>query len=376
MLSYFIYIVTIWLLITFVYIRLRHRFWSLQPIFHTYNLSYWFYPPGILQHTIPKTTKFFDYSIVYNKLNCLDIKERNLVFSFIKMNYYNNKNFKYYFKKADIIDIFPAESNISLHYNLIPRRLISCLTTRPLEYTTKLTKFTILYFDFLCIHRNYRGKGFAAKQIYTHYLKSRQLTDTAVFLYKSLGSCSIRVPLTIFKTYTISAQSWNRKNLNLPRNISTHLILSSNCELLIHFTKEIGEQFDCTIMPKTFTLTRLIKQGYLIPTIIIDNQTVISATFFRKPVIKINGKYIIECIGSYCRAGYEEYFKDSFPNSIVLLQKYHKFSMITIENISHNYMLIQKALERSIPKRADTMGYYLYNCALTPYFSPKVFIIS
>lgn len=376
MLLYFIYIITIWVLISFVYIKLRYRFWSSQPVFHTYNLHYWFFPPGILQHTIPEITKFFDYAITYKKLNSLDAKERNLVLSFIKMNYHYDKKFKYDLKKSDIIDIFPGDSNITLHYNLIPKRLISCLTSRTLECSTELAKFNVLYFDLLCVHRNYRGRGFGAKQIYTHYLKSRKATDTAVFLYKSFGPCNIRVPITIFNTYTVLASSWNKPNLNLPRNISTHLIHSMNCELLIHFTKEIAEQFDCKIIPKTFTLTRLIKQGYLVPTVILDNQTVVAATFFRRPMIKIDNKYIIECIGSCCRVGYENYFKESFQNSIVLLQKYHKFSMITIENISHNYMLVQRVLERSIPKRVDTAGYYFYNCAISPYFSPDVFIIN
>ncbi len=376
MLAYFLYIITVCLLIIFIYIKLRYRFWSSQPIFHTYNLYYWLYPPGILQHEVPKKTKFYDYSITCTNINNLDYNEKCLLFGFIKMNYKIRDKFEYCNNKQGFINIFPALGNISLQHTVLPRRLISCLTSRPLEYIAKENKFTLFYLDFLCVHRKFRKKGLGAKQIFTHYLEARKKNIATIFVYKCMGLGGIRVPITTFKIYTIMAQSWNKVNVNLPRNISTYLINSANSKLLIHFFKELTNQFDCVIMPKIFTLVKLIAQDYILPTIILDNQKVVCATFFRKPIIKIGGQYTIECIGSYCRKGYEDTFRESFSNSIVLLQKQYKFSMISIENISHNYILLHKILKRSIPKRIDIAGYYFYNCALAPHLSPEVFIIN
>ena len=65
-----------------------------------------------------------------------------------------------------------------------------------------------------------------------------------------------------------------------------------------------------------------------------DKNTVIAAIFFRRPHITYNGENSIECFGSYCRKGYDDIFKRSFSNSIVLLQKEYKFSILIIENIS------------------------------------------
>ena len=41
--------------------KVKFRFWSIQPVFHFYNLYYWFSPPGIIQHDIPKSGgKYYD----------------------------------------------------------------------------------------------------------------------------------------------------------------------------------------------------------------------------------------------------------------------------------------------------------------------------
>lgn len=374
MFSYLLYLCIGIIVIIHIYIKIRFRFWSSQPIFHTYNLIYWLFPPGIIQYKIPESNKFYNHSLSHHRWRDLDNKTKSMIYSFIKMNYIKFET-KYNTKKSDFINTISDSAFITLQKQRNPKKILSCLTTRPLECFNKNKKFNLWFFDFLCVHRKERKKSLGYKQIYTHYCMSRKNTKDFIFLYKDTGHCDIRVPLTIFKTYSINSSKWERINYEIPRNIITYLINSSNSELLFHFLSEVRINFDCIIMPKTFDLGRLIDCDIILPTVILDHQDVVATIFFRRSLASKNNEQIIECIGSYCRKGYEETFKDSFQNSIALLKKHYKFSIIRIENISHNYILLQKILKKSIPKRVDNTGYYFYNCASTPLFSPNVFAI-
>ena len=84
MLKNTLYFLTIIFLISFIYIKLRYRFWSSQPIFRTYNLLYWIKAPGIIQHEIIKQPKFFDHRIQCSLLKNLDAQKKALLLSFIK----------------------------------------------------------------------------------------------------------------------------------------------------------------------------------------------------------------------------------------------------------------------------------------------------
>ena len=39
------------------YVRISLKFWSLQPVFHIYNLLYWIRPPGLIHPELPEINK-------------------------------------------------------------------------------------------------------------------------------------------------------------------------------------------------------------------------------------------------------------------------------------------------------------------------------
>ena len=41
-------------------IKIKYKFWSIQPVFHYYNILYWIYPPGVIQKNVPKINKYVD----------------------------------------------------------------------------------------------------------------------------------------------------------------------------------------------------------------------------------------------------------------------------------------------------------------------------
>ena len=66
------YIITFFVLV-YLTIKFKHRFWSIQPVFHIYNIFYWMFPPGIIQTKIPKLTKYYDPTIFHKNFN--DVSE-------------------------------------------------------------------------------------------------------------------------------------------------------------------------------------------------------------------------------------------------------------------------------------------------------------
>ena len=44
------------------YVKITYTFWSRQPVFHFYNLMYWFFPPGIIMHDLPEQNKYTNFS--------------------------------------------------------------------------------------------------------------------------------------------------------------------------------------------------------------------------------------------------------------------------------------------------------------------------
>ena len=156
MLKNTLYFITITFLISFIYIKLRYRFWSSQPIFHTYNLLYWVKAPGIIQHDVIKQTKFFDHRIQCSLLKNLDAQKKALLLSFIKMNYKSLYDTTYNIAKDKLLNIFTNDTAVSLQYNSLPKRIVSCLLDRPLICRTNEKRFEISYLDQLCIHRDFK----------------------------------------------------------------------------------------------------------------------------------------------------------------------------------------------------------------------------
>ena len=44
-----------------IYVKVKHRFWSNQPVFHIYSLRNWLFPKGIIDPELPKPNKFCDF---------------------------------------------------------------------------------------------------------------------------------------------------------------------------------------------------------------------------------------------------------------------------------------------------------------------------
>ena len=123
MILYLLLSLAILYLLFFAFIKIKFRFWSTQPVFHLYNLFYWLWPCGIIQHGQPPVTKFYDGKILTKTFEDSSAEKKALFYALIKSHFLNNKKEKYNPPKYAVLDYFKAhnkDSFLSLQFELLP----------------------------------------------------------------------------------------------------------------------------------------------------------------------------------------------------------------------------------------------------------------
>ena len=378
-------------LLFFAFIKLRFRFWSSQPVFHLYNLYYWIWPCGIIQHGLPPKTKFYEAKVLTKKWQDFSTEKKALFYTLIKGHFLNEKKEKYNPPKHAVMDYFHAHnrnSHLSLQFELSPatnnkrlsnktfKKVISAMTTRPLNALLNNNKVKVDYVDFLCVHKSHRKKGLAQKIIYSHYFNSRKDKAGPVFLFKREGNINFIVPLTVYTAYVFPLKNLKHPNLELPNNIICHLINDSNFALFSHFFEEIKKNFKCFISPESSHIKYLVSKKLLFICLVMEGQQPIATYIYRNPHTSYEGKQSVELIASYYQLGYYNEYIKSFRNTIVLINQIFPIDILILERISNNTELNDFLLKRYPVLWKCPMAYFLYNFAYRPFFPSDVFLIN
>ncbi len=378
-------------LLFFAFIKIKFRFWSVQPVFHLYNLYYWLWPCGIIQHDIPPITKFYDGKIITKPFQDFSTEKKELFYLLIKTHFLANKKEKYNPPKHAIFDYFEGHNNncfLSLQttLNTIPNhgklsfntceKLISAMTSRPLNGILNGQKLNVNYVDFLCIHKKERKKGHAQKIIYSHYLDCRKQNANPVFLFKREGIINFIVPLTVYTAYAFPLKNLKHPNLDIPNNFICQLINDANFSMFAHFFGEIKNNFKCFITPELAHIKHLVSKKLLFICMILEDTVPVGVYIYRTPFTSYDKKQSIECIASYYKIGYYDVYIKSFRNTIVLINKTYPIDVLLMENISNNTDLLKYLNEKYPVLWKCPMAYFLYNFAYRPFYPSDVFLIN
>lgn len=400
MITYYLFFIFSIFVLFNIIIKIGFNFWSNQPVFQIYNIRLWLNRVGhIIEGRLPrKNLRFYDFNAVTENFNNLSTKKKALLYYFIKTNY---NEFKYStLKKQDFISYFShdCECNLityvidyipminSLNEYVLTKKLLGCISQKKLYIKSNNTNFAILNYN--CINNSHKMKSkfannYINKQnlLYTHCYNSRNLGNTDAFLFKS-SPIKILTPFTIFYEYVFTTRYLITPNYNLPSNLSCVRISADNFKLILHFFGEIRKYIYWMFTPDMQNLKNQIISQRIIPFILLDKTVVVGVYFYRNDAIKALGKfkkcknkYRMSLIGSFCLPKYNKYFTSSLQNSLFLLKNKCDFTELVVENISHNYMLLKYLLNKQTPKSKTTMAYYMYNYAITPIYSPNLFIL-
>ena len=353
MLLYFIGFVILLIIIYFCYIRIKYKFWALQPVFHFYDLYYWFVNVGIIRKELPEKNRYVNLKKIKTKqFEEIDELTKKEIVSLIRLNYYRNNENKYDPKIENIVPYFLGHNTKSFWtYFLEPEllidnktgktieenKLIGVITGRPLHVKINSNRndseFDVYYVDYLCVNKNWRKKNIAPQLIQTHeYNQSYNNRKICVSLFKREEELTGIIPLTVYKTYCFSMRNWYEPNELNPR-IKMLSGDKQNMYYLYNLINEMKKKWDIIIYPEISNIIELVSTNNLFIRMLVVDGDIEAVYIFRKTCTFIEkGKETISCIGSInCGGLRSDEFIQGFKVSLWSIIKGHNnFQYLTI----------------------------------------------
>lgn len=343
-------------LIYIIYTRIAYdRFWIQQPVFHKFNISYYFSSPQIIQLEQPSKNKYTNFSNI--ETICFDKLEDPLWNKFLSMIQNKTGDVK---EKGYMMPIFNSVlersyisfynepvvfQNIEKGYYIDEKRPLGVITSRPLRMFIKQSSIDleqpIYYIDFLHVDNNkskQEKKNITYELIQTH-IYNQQLLNThasknankksqsqsqsqsgnrmdntkdnknirvCLFKRSNISNNIGVVPLCLYKSYVFSLkQYYFNKVIGYSLTQSqTHFkhyqvfeVTKSSFHNVLDFIKaQHVDRYDVFILPNINNLFEQIQSGNLLVYYLFDliNGNITSVYFFR-----VN-KRTITCVGSIC----------------------------------------------------------------------------
>jgi hypothetical protein len=387
---YILFIGILILLLIRAYIKIKFGFWTIQPVFHVYDIGYMFKSPGIINDCLPEKNKYTNFKNIETTVFS-NVTLQRLV-NLIKMNYLQNQdnvfsptleNISPYFKGHNdktFISFYNEEiylSDIKNNSTIIDKKVIGTITTRPMHISINNgASFNAYYVDYLCVDKCNRKKGIAQQLIQTHhYNQSYANKNVVISLFKREEELTGIVPVCIYSTYGFPAITWTKP---LPLS-SVYNIIEINKQNFYHlydFIKENKTKFDIIINTSVGNIIELIASKNIFIYVILVEDKIISAYFFRKSCVQIEkGLEVLSCFASVSNTS-DDIFVQGFKISFWKIAALNHFGFSAIEEISDNYIIINAIKIKTEPTIISPTAYFFYNFRHTTFKSDKVLILN
>ena len=405
MLLYIFGFIIMCIILFFVYIRIRYRFWSVQPVFHFYDMYYWFVNKGIIREELPQKNRYINFKNI--KTNTMESTSNALtsqITAFIRLHYLRNKDNTFSPKKENILPYFighNTKSFLSIYWNpeiLIDQKtgktieensIVGLMTSRPLHVKInngrKDASFDVYYVDYLCVHKFWRRKNIAPQIIQTHeYNQSHENRKICVSLFKREEELTGIIPLTVYKTVCFNMRSWNQPP-NLDAKFTVLTADKQNMYYFYNFINETTNKWEITILPEISNLIELVNSKNMYIKMIILDGEIIAAYVFRKTCTFIEkDKEVISCIASIngnilTNQEFIHGFKValwSITDLKMSKKDSNNFQYLAIEDLSDNRCIIDNISIKTWPTIVSPTAYFFYNFAYSPFKSEKCLILN
>jgi hypothetical protein len=376
------------------------QFWHTQPVFHIYNLKYWFNPPGFINIAPPAMNKFVN--LTNNKLIMLDedtsasstgtsasstsasSPSTSEICKFIKDYYVIHPSATYNPSEEDIMAYLqcanhPAFFNVYQEPRLtftdgvpsekVQQEIIGVTSSRVLNVKLNLAKgvnkksFPAYYVDNLCVKPDYRKKGIPPQMIQTFYYNvARVNSKVNAYMFKREGKLNAIVPLVCFDTFCFDI-SRIHPDYALTAAMSILAIDIQTLNIFIDFIKAQTKTFECVVLPDLSSVLNLIKLGKLKIYGIIFNGELIACYVFRPIEMYYADKKTVECIAILSRCDTPTILIAGFTMSLAKVRA--NAELLLIENTADSTDVINYlSTNLSVTcKFKSPTAFFLYNYA-------------
>ena len=222
----YVYVFIVWVILwfsAFIFVKLRYPFWNLQPVYHTYDRPWaWFRKTPYIVYTKgheSNITKFYSphrvNTIPYgdmseneidewmNFLRCYAIPSDRVLWTPTKEQWHN------------VMSNTPLSSMVSLYRNEFGT-LHGCTHSVPYKINLYGEKYSIMYQDMVCKHRDVNDRRILYNLLETHWVHAFKMNSdwTPITLLKkegNLDSCDGMVPLVTYTNYVLNLGAFRVK---------------------------------------------------------------------------------------------------------------------------------------------------------------------
>ena len=352
-------ILIVYLLIN-IYFHVCYRFWSIQPMIHTYSLYSYLRKPGCIK-PLPLNNKYC------SPLNIATFKSSELT-DVIKQtlctmlsNHFDHEGQCRMDEEVffSLMENHETDSFVSLYYKY--SQIIGCLTARPLTMQVDSEAIPFYYIDHLCVDKDMRKKGIAYSLMQTHEHNQRSLNqDVQYSLFKRSTPIPAIVPFVFSTTYGFKAGLF--KPCVFDASITFVRLASSGLHDFHEFMKTHRAAFKYTILPSLSHIAGLIQSKHLVVYVLKDHDCIVNVYIFRNVDIMKNNPSGIYLCGSIM-SDPKNYIMNYNGLCAILSEVSKTYTNVLIENLSHNGALITSIRDQNhIPPYTESRSwYYMYN---------------
>ena len=384
----------------FLYIKTKYGFWIFQPVFHVYDFSYYLFPPGIIDISLPEKNKFTNFSNIQTvAIETLSSFQWQQIVHFIRRHYLRNAKNKFApsisnispdffgFNSPAMFSIYFTDTFLLTHaQETVTHSIISGLiSSRPITITIfhlskQPTIIAAYYVDYLCVDISKRKKGIAPELIQTHHYNQRHLKkQIQVTVFKREHELTGIVPLCVYSTIGFSMKKWYRP---IPELVTGFYKLvkvnTQNFYELAAFISFVAPTFfEILLEADRGNQLELIKTQNVYIQMLLEENKIVAVYFFRKTCVFVDTDLqVLTCFASINQSENNSIFIEGFKLSFWETCELHGFGFAAIENISHNYILIDNLKEKSTPIIESPTAYFFYNFAYKTFLPEQVFIFN
>ncbi len=376
-LHYIALCIAVIIIIAAIYIRLKFQFWSIQPVFHLWDIHHWIFTNKIIAPELPQVNKYIKLLDVQS-IDVKDAEEDHItaVCDFIHTNYLRSKLADWNPTVDDImsyLDTNLGKSFISAYTNTknsltTEKELLGVITQRPMFVNfNDGTKIIVNYVDNLTVRKDSRKQGIAPNLIQTHLYQCRRMGCNPVCLFKREGDMTAIVPLTTFETSGYFIKDIPHNKFNIP-STAVISIKKTNTQSFIDLIKLVEKDYECTINTELTTILSLISANKLLVYAVVLQGDVVCCYVFRNTpsIMKTTTppSRISELICSINKAPYDDIFYTGFSMACRRLQKKTGANVVTIEQVGDNCTLAKINERHGINTCTSCpTAFFLYNYA-------------
>jgi hypothetical protein len=358
--------------IVYIIYKITTNYWFIQPVFHYYDLSYYFKPNGtILCNDLAKVNKYCNFekikTIEFSKIN---EKLMNDIIDFININWS-----KYYKpKKASFIPFFKGHNRkcyFGLYYD--NNKLVSVYCGVPLIMKIQKQILNIIYTDKLCVDIKYRKKGIASEQLETNmYNVEHSQNKITIGLAERVYEPSIVKPNCIYSVYKYDI-IFDKFDLSNNTAIRCN---KKNIKMIYTYMND-NNSFDVIILPCLDNITELIKNKMLFIYYITNNDNIEAIYIFEKSSVYLKDTECLSFIGSINYTDNNTFINGFMSALQQIFTNNTNFGYIAIKNLSFNNIIINNninIIKKDEDARVD-MAYYFRNIIIHTINPNKLFFI-